>query len=123
MTTALFTCYLNKYAGYVDGGMGLTFVTGELDADAKAQILELHRTPVTIYATEGEITEEQKELLDEQKPQPDSVKAPRSPSQKLRFALMNYWESDMKINQKEEFQAFYERKMGDLIESVKEKIK
>ena len=123
MKSAIFQCYLHRYSGFVDGGMSLSFVIGETEPELMAQILSLHRVNVTIYATEGEITEEQKELLDEQKPHEEAVAHPKTPSQKLRNAIYRYWESDLNVNKKEEFQAFYERKMGDLIESVKEKIK
>lgn len=125
MKHALFQAYLNKYSGYVDGGMGLTFVTGELDAELMAKILELHRVPVTIYATEGNITKEDAEMLDGNTVHDTEIKAPKTPSQRLRNTLFLVWSSDKELT--EQFPDFdtdyYPKKMEEIIEFYKEKIK
>jgi hypothetical protein len=97
-----------------DNSLKITFGCEEL-GDSGAILLALVNKAGWCYFAPSEVGADQLEI-------PDVIpefKGDKTPSQRLRAVLFVYWQQNKPTP---EFDAFYQRKMNEIIEMVKEKL-
>lgn len=112
MTPVPIQAVLSRYGGAGDGGMRLTFETGELHADDLTHIHKSYKKPGYLYFQETAFSE----IF-----VPD-VKVDigtKSKSQELRAVIYRLWEKSGKSKDSE---AYYKFTMEKIIDQLKEKL-
>jgi len=108
---------LNSIMGTVtskkDGSIRFSLTTPELKNEEKAAIMELHGLNIETFLKPLDAPPD--EMLNITK----DVNV-KTPSQRLRAVMYVWWSKQ--DNQQEKFEAFYERKMESIIDSIKSKI-
>lgn len=109
---------LTNFRSFVDKSIKIELVTLEHDSDMLQGIGELHQKNVNVYITEGLISPEGKEILDDTAVEGMPIKT-KTPSQRLRQVIWRLWEQEgAKGSDKEH----YNLKMEEIIEHIKDKL-
>lgn len=99
-----------------DGTLSLSMAMQEMQPTTAASLFSLQNQLTKMYITTDNISDEQKDILDEWQVEHES----KSPSKRMRNVLYRIWEQDHQGY--EDFQLFYNYRMNQLIEKLKEKL-
>lgn len=112
---------IETFAKRADKSIKITFATQEASQIDLNKLEACCGTFGVLYFTEGKITEEDKEILDEYKVESEAFKKPKTQSQHIRHLLFRIWENT--YGEKSDWEIYYKSETNKYIETLKEKLK